>query len=354
MENALDKPSLLEKALKYPVSKTGLRGITAMCAMYFSKDYMGQGIHLVSAFARTAKSALSAQSLHDYTTSVSMIDDFLDTTPGEVILSTGKEAVQGPDFCDFLQMSDLNPDIYMKALNNLIDLGMIDKMPAVAFSNIFAMLALRRAQQEIEVRSTQAPEGRMQLFETNKLLSQVYAVFVFRCMNRQKTLPTDSVYLTPQEALQPFPEITKLAGLMQVVDDIRDLLIDLEAEIKTGVISPNAIAAFMPLKASLSSVSEANDDVRRFIEQRSTFCDAIPIYESPDVIRHAFNGMHQQFMAGCAQISNTLSRSILCAMYRNTLAEGLKSSAHPSHQGKVQKRHSEIAAVKAKYAVARV
>jgi hypothetical protein len=341
--------TLAEKLLSIPISKSGWRGLTFMAGLFLSGDYLKQRGSLVATFARTAQTLTHYGDIHDFTSAVNRIDDILDSSFGEDILAAGK-AEQAPDFCEFLKNPDICPASYFTCLDRLVDLGLTDKQTAIAFSNLFAVMMQTRAVHEIRARHNDAPESRLEMSRLTLGVTEAYTIFVYRCFNHFNHNYNDLPNFDHRQATSPYPDVTRLARLGQIIDDIRDLIPDMQSEIETGIATPNWLAAQLASRDQLTDKKGVLlPRIREFIDENKDRAEPVSIGEWPLPVYGCVESAENYFQREIKKIRGVASRCIITNYFYISVNEGLKSATHPDIVAKASMEKAEQQQLAARY-----
>lgn len=324
----LDRQAGLTDEILGPAFLKGAGKIIFMSSLFLTPDYLKQKGSLVSAFSRTAYALGHFKEIESFTESVNRIDDIIDSMQGAEVMELGNVSY-GTELCPFLKNPKLDPDDYLAKIERLVSLGLTDRGTAIAFSNMFACKLYERAKLEPLARNSNSTGTRIEMAELNISVTQLYSAFIFRCFNKYKNTYEDAENLTPHTALAPYPNVTRLAFLGQVLDDMRDFFIDIKSEMDTQVASSNMIMAQMARDRHLSnSDGKLKAELRSFVTWGNTR-PAIPLDEAPPSVQHAMQSIVRRFHAASSWIDGIAARKIIESCMYGTLSEGMRTPSHP-------------------------
>lgn len=339
--------NMFAKALRIPVSKTGLRGATFMASLFLSKDLTGNTDALKSAFTNAARTTLNFGALHDLTTAVNMIDERMDSSEPDWILNAGTPHY-GITPSPIFRNPEICPREFTLSFNRLVSLGMTDRLTGIAYNNILAVHSHRKAKADKDFRASPSLPQRQALCEENLKITEAYTIYIYKCLIGYMPDHEKTGHLSHQDAVGSMPEIAKIARLGQIFDDIRDLLIDMDVEKKCGVPTSNWLALKIAEDGNLLYAAHDDSCMSGYIRHRE---DTAPeTTDIPEFVRTALNRGRKEIEELIGDIQSPLSRAILRAFIDNTINEGLKSSNHPDVLEKAKRRQTEVAALRLKYA----
>jgi hypothetical protein len=320
--------TLLDELMAGSFARAPTRKLAFMATLFLTPEYLRQRGSLVAAFSRTAYAVKHLDAVTDFTESVNRIDDVIDTMPGRDITKLG-QVERGTRLCDFLKNSKLDPDDYLGKLEKLIALGLTDRGTAIAFSNLYAEKLYARGALEPIARNATLFKTREQMAAHNIAVTQLYAVFIYRCFNKCRDDYKDADSLTYDTALHPYPNIAKIALLGQVMDDLRDLFIDMKSEMDTGIAAPNFVMAQLSAHGHLGDKNgRLNPDLRRFVAWSGERA-VIPHQEWPLSIQSCVEkSVIPIFEANARGVKSAPSRAILRSYLHNTIFEGMRTHHH--------------------------
>src|SRR3990167_5510685 len=343
------KCGILEKTIAQLMQRTGLRGALMIGTLFLTDDFKrSANNNSLRAITNTFLSALHHQDVHDLTTAVNMIDDRVDSSPPDWILKIGKPHL-GIAPSSFLTSEETCPKEFTHAFNKAVHSGLTQRDVGNAFNNILAYELFKRAKCDENFRANPSLENRQALHDANMRISEVYTIFIFRCLTKSKTVPANIEYLNYADAVNHMPEIAHISGILQIFDDVRDVLIDMEAEIQKGVPTSNWLVLKMSENGDYTTKHSDKDAiVTNYVERLSQQqeVDMTP----PQFIKAALKRTEHEVSAMIADVEKPITRTILSIILDVVLNSGLRSSSNPDVIEKQKRREAEFLALKLKYA----
>jgi hypothetical protein len=340
--------SLFETAITPLLKRTGWRGATALCSLIFTSDFKkSSGSNLLMSGVSTLKSMRHIREIHDLTTAVNMIDDRMDTNPPEWILNAGLPCLGTTPSPIFLSDTTC-PREFTHAFNTVVRAGLTRRDVGIAFNNILAYHSYERAQADYNFRQNPTLENRRAILDSNMRLAEAYTVFIFRCLTGAKTIPSNLDTFSYKDAVAHMPEVAYISYILQIFDDMRDVMVDLEAEILDGIPSSNWLAVKMSENNDFTTGGYKDEDVKRYVQERHlcTEGDSSP----PNFIMRALERTAIEVTPMIKDVSTAASRAILSAMLDHLLHSAIKSSINEEMLNQQNKSQQEKEALALKYA----
>lgn len=343
----LDAQQTANRLLRFPVATTGLRGMTFMASLFLSRDFTANKGALCNAFSQAGHTLRHFTALHDFTTAVNMIDDRMDHNDPSWILRAG-EAHYGLTPSPLFLSTATCPREFTFAFNAIVNEGLTDRNNAMAHNNILAVHTHKKAQIDAAFRQAPTRDLREKLTEENFIITESYASFVFRCLAHSMIPQEDLNHLTHADVVEKLPEIARISRVGQIMDDIRDLLIDLEIELFDGVPTSNWLALQMVKNGEFLDGRDRFNPVMQYVLKRTARFEADT--NPPAFVKDALERGRAEVDTLLEGVGSPASRAIQYAFFDNTVAEGLKSSLHNDVIRKDRKRDKEIRTLQQKYA----
>ncbi len=343
------KNSVLEKTIAHLMQRTGLRGALMIGTLFLTDDFRrSANNNSLNAIASTFLSAMSHQNVHDLTTAVNMIDDRVDSSPPDWILKIGEPCL-GIIPSSFLTSDESCPKEFTHAFNKAVHSGLTRRDVGNAFNNILAYELFKRAKYDENFRTNPNLENRQALHDANMRITAAYTIFIFRCLTKSRTVPANLENLNYADAVNHMPEIAHISGILQIFDDVRDVLIDMEAEIQKGVPTSNWLVLKMSENGDYTTNHPEKDAIIiNYVERLSMQQE--PDMTPPQFIKAALKKTEHEVSAMIADVERPIARTILSIILDILLNSGLKSSSNPEVKEKQQRREAEFLALKLKYA----
>lgn len=250
------------------------------------------------------------------------IDDAVDSTPPAKVASADFSIGQN-GVCRFLENRDYVPAEYLENLNKLVNVGVITNDAAIGYSNLFCLMLKDRANVQVELEKDSSPELRLAMAKKNLEFASV-----FGCLFFGLSKPMAEGYfaarggVTFDSVREAYPNVYVINALGQMLDDMRDLMIDLNEEVETSAVSPNIFLA------NAMTTPDANAEILTF--QRNVFSsgvDQVYAAQLPAPLRRSFDIVGAEFSNRVENVQSAISRAVLGTFWRNTSTEGFKTSA---------------------------
>lgn len=251
------------------------------------------------------------------------IDNAVDSTPPSEI-ATADFSIDEQGLSRFLGNKKYIPAAYMETINHMVDAGLIAQDAATGYSNFFCEKIKARADLQTALALSDDPLLRHSMASRNLDFGAVFGTFFF---GFSKPVP-DGYFLSKggvsfESVRAAYPSIYTLCYLGQVLDDMRDILVDLEDEIKNNVINPNIFLA------NAMSTSQGVAEMHSFYNDVALLPHAIDAAQFPASLRESFDTMSQIFSESVTRVDGAITRAILETFWVNSHLQGFKGATHP-------------------------
>lgn len=312
--------SAFDRALAWPIATAGWRGKTFAMAYALSSDFNPLQVGALASFWN------SRHIVGRLMRAIDKIDDRVDAADPHVV-SLADFSRDENGVSNFLHDRRFVPREYLSLCKKLDEAGVVPYDESIAYSNIFCDLLQERAFHQLIIQKGHDVGLREDIMQGNLTLASVYGCYVFGMINRTKEAASKEISIENLQKI--YPEIYHINHSAQMLDDLRDIMIDLEDEVKTGVVSPNAI-----LSRALLTHSN-REEIYGFVregQEREEF----PANTIPAGLKNGIASVGRDFYVDMLHVRSAGSRAILESFWRNTAAETIKTSRHPEVQRKAR------------------
>lgn len=300
-----------DKVLAWPIAHAGFRALTFASAYATSSDFHPVTQSGLRPFFSGIKDARQLIKITD------VIDDNIDNTDIEV-LTKADFSLDENGANRFLRDQRYVPQAFWSTLELLDAKGIVEYDVAIGYSNIFCDYVRERAERQMSLETSPDTGLRRHMADANIDFAGLFGSFFFGLVQPPQRSLRDSVsYGTVKSA---YPEVFEINRAGQILDDLRDLILDIEDEAKGGQVSPNII---------LSRVPDVDRMRVKEFSVMATGRTSIPVSEMPVPLQKAVNIVEREFGEIVQNIHSRLSRNIMESFWRNTIAEDIPTSQHP-------------------------
>lgn len=289
---------------------------------------------------REAKVAIKALS-----SSIRILDNFVDEMPAGQRNELGA-AKTGVMPCEMLANLDKRVPSYMAAVEQIAAKGCTTKEEQMAFANLYALFIKEGAKAELDYQRSGNSSDRRRITEANLQLCEVLA-----CNAVQYCFAVPAIIekvgegdLSFDDVRRTFPQVTRMGRLTEILDDMQDILIDAELEVKTGITSANSFIC--RVHELLESYDAMTKDVllkqfNSFVKINALNSDVVTENSFPIILKEAIKAEQEEFWKLSLEMSST-HRTFMRAWWSVYLEDGLRSSANPDIIKK-EARHVAVA-----------
>lgn len=312
-----------------------------LSTFFLTSDFAkSAGNNTALAAIHTLQGMAHLEKIHDLTTAVNIIDDRIDSSPPDWILNAGHPRLGTTPSPIFLSEATC-PREFTYAFNEVVRIGLTPHDVGIAFNNILATGSYERAICVANFRENPSVENRKALHEANIRITEAYSIFIFRCLTKAISTPDHLDTLSHKDVVKYMPEVAQISAILQIFDDMRDILIDMEVEVLDGIPTSNWITLKMAENGDLTKGTDEEKSVKDYVRERSQYCEEDK--NPPSFLRRAFDKTEIEVSKKIADVSSVAARGILYASLDTFLNSGLKSSFHHDMIFKDEKRKAEKA-----------
>ncbi len=299
-----------------PIATKGWRSAAFVSSYLLSPDFFPLPVSTFSTFWG------NRQMVYNLAKITKEIDDAVDGMPPSKVAA--EDFSIGPNgLCRFLENTNYVPTAYMENMNRLVDVGVITKDASIGYSNLFCLMIKDRADVQVALEKTASPEVRLAMATNNLRFASV-----FGCLFFGLSKPMAEGYfaerggVTFDSVREAYPNIYTINALGQMLDDMRDVIIDLNEEVETLTVSPNIFLA------NAMTTPDARAEILSFQRDVSlSGAKEVHMGDLPRPLKKSFDTVGAQFANGVDEVRSAVSRVILGTFWRNTSSEGFKTSA---------------------------
>ncbi|MBL4804448.1 MAG: hypothetical protein JKY71_06240 [Alphaproteobacteria bacterium] len=274
---------------------------------------------------------------------VKKIDDIVDEMDPDRRLGLG-EAREGNTPCEFISNGEVCMPQYDIAMRKISQAGVLSYEEEVAFSNVYAVLIREGARASKLYQQTGDAQARRRITEANHRLAEVLGVHIL-----QHCVATEAVRdLAKERGLlygdicKHFPKAAKLSRMAEYIDDMRDVFIDLEHEIDTGIVAPNIVLCRLDERGALyDEQGELQREIREFVAANKQNPHVISYDAYPQSLRDTIDDLRNEYREHAFSLG-PIHRDLMLTWWRVTEKEGLRSSANPDVVYKAQRNAAEV------------
>lgn len=321
-----------DMALQKPLATHGVRARLFAASAFLSGDFRAPCNKLGSIFNAVSLAPERLKHLKTLIMAAKKIDDTVDAMKPDDILSAG-EAPLGTAISPFINNKNVCPPAYLQALEKLIEMGAISADEGISVSNYLAAQIRRRAEAEIRFNVTLNPSEREIMTETNMRLSAAYASFLFRCLlgnQKEVVIHSDADYDVLTER---YPQLTIVLRLGQMVEDLRDLLIDMSAELQHSIRSPNWIITHAVNDGNyLNADGAMHTPLASFVAEFEKVRQPASFKQLPVSLQRTIERAYTEYAQTLSPVCSPLLRTFFHSFWRNSLSQGF----HPANSNYMQ------------------
>ena len=334
MAKSLLRRNFLQQALGLALSNVladnkGAR-TTFAAALYLTGDTLKNGASLYHISKQTMAMLENRKLMSNLFHVIGVIDDIVDGMTPQERLAAGA-AIEGNTPCEFLNNQDVCVPAYHRLIQKIADIGLLSYEEEVAFSNLYAVLIHEGAKAELDFLESPSPQNRQKINDANLKLAEIIGIHVMQHCVRDKEITSRARAsgLSYDDAMQLFPRAGQLSRLAEVIDDLRDVFIDLLREKQTGIISPNTILTKLYEKGSgYAPNGKLQREMHDFLMRHMNDPHSIPYEIYPEPLKRAINAVQDEFFTE-AYTLNPIHRDVMITWWRVAQDQGLFSPAHP-------------------------
>ena len=305
--------SSFDTALAWPIAHAGFRGMTFAAAFASSSDFHPLTHSGIAPFVTAFGDVRRLIKICD------VIDDQVDNADPEIAAAADFSRDQD-GVSRFLHDTRFVPAQYISVLRNLHDKGVVDFDVAIGYSNAFCDFVKHRAGMQANfAASGYTLEERKEMMEENINFAGLFGSFFFGLVQPPSSPLNEGV--SHESVSRAYPEVYQINRLGQMLDDLRDLLIDIHDEMKTGHVSPNAIMA------SARGIQDSHE-ILRFMETRKN-SRSVAVTALPNSLQEGVRDIQDRFFSDVSSIHSRTARNILESFWRNTVREEIATLNHP-------------------------
>ncbi|HEY8963288.1 MAG TPA: hypothetical protein VIN59_02370 [Alphaproteobacteria bacterium] len=328
---------LFDRTLAYPMATAGLRFKTYGAAVVLSPEVLRHGLQIAGRLSRVFNAKADIGHLITLT---EHIDDMVDAAyPAEILQAgaTGLGDIPSP----FLFNEKFVDPIYFSTLQRLHFGGIVPGHVSVNFSNLFADLCREKADMQMRYADGDDHVTRIDIAKNNLELSGVFTTFFYSFLSPSQKLIDQKTPITKHDVAAAYPQMYRLNYTMQYIDDLRDIMIDLADEVRTGCPTSNIVLAYgMPHNT-------ARHIVMKSWSEKLSKMDNVRISDLPIVLQSGIKAAGIQAMQEIGSLEGVMTRGILGSFWRNTLREGFMTPNHQTYQENLTHNQTKYLALKA-------
>lgn len=307
-----------DAAMAKPISTSGGRAKAFIAGFLLSPDFVTTSPltlanfyrhrHLVSAMERITKK----------------IDDAVDTAPPREVLAADFSADEN-GVSRFLGNRKYVPAAYMATIGRMVDAKLIPRDAAIGYSNFFCETIKNRAGVQVELEASRDPLLRQTMAFKNVNFAALFGTFFFGLSN-----PVPEGHFTAAGGVNcetvrgAYPNIYRVCKGGQMIDDMRDVLLDLKDEMDKDTITPNIFLA------RAMATEEGAAEMRAFYRKvASSSPEPIPLTRCPQSLRESFDTIGGVFSDEAGKVKGAITRAILESFWCNSIRQGFMGPSHP-------------------------
>lgn len=313
-------------------------------ALFSTKDASDSGLSWWHLGKQTGKMIANRHLMKSLFHLINEIDDIVDGMSADERLAVG-DAHVGNTMSPFLMNEDVCVPAYHEVIKKIGESGLMSYEEEVAFSNLYAVLIREGARAEKQHLLTRSVRSREGVAEANLRLAEVVGVHVLQhgVANPEVQSLSKGRGLFYGDIPRIFPEAATLSRLAEMIDDMGDVFIDLESEIKTGIIAPNTVLCKLHARGDLYvPEGKLNPEIAAFYERHKNDPSTILFHQYPEVLQEAIRDLQDDFVTKAATL-NPRHREFVTLWWDVTVEDGLRSAAHPDVVFKAQRHAKDTA-----------
>ncbi len=304
------------RALAWPIARPGYRGATFAATFMMSPDFLSFQRTPLLSFMKARELVL------DMTKITKKIDDAIDTEDPKVIAAA--DFLKDDDgVCNFLKNRKYVPACFLQTMDLLSGHGLISKDVGIGYSNLFCEMVHDRAKIQCQLAENPDPDIRLDMAQKNLEFASIFGCFFFGMIKPLKADISHPTEIRPSMVKSAYPDIYSINALGQILDDLRDIMIDWDDEATHNRVSPNIFLAH-----ALQTPEDYNSLHLLQAQIRRHKIESIQPKHFPDSLKNSFSGVGELFFAHASHVSGWMSRTIVESFWYNTAAEGINTSFH--------------------------
>ncbi len=313
-------------------------------ALFSTNDASNSGLSWWHVGKQTSKMIANRHLMKSLFHLINEIDDIVDGMSADERLAAG-DADVGNTMSQFLMNEDVCVPAYHETIKKIGESGLVSYEEEVAFSNLYAVLIREGARAEKQHLLTGSVRSREGVTEANLRLAEVVGVHVLQhgVANPEVQSLSKERGLLYGDIPRIFPDAAALSRLAEMIDDMGDVFVDLENEIKTGIIAPNTVLCKLHARGNLyDNDGNLNPEMAAFYERHKNDRETILFHQYPEILQEAMGDLGDDFMSRAATLSPR-HRDFLTLWWDVTVEDGLRSTVHPDVVFKAQRHAKDTA-----------
>lgn len=275
---------------------------------------------------------------------VKKIDDIVDEMDATQRLGIG-EAREGNTPCDFIGNGIAVMPEYDIAMRKMSQSGVLSYEEEVAFSNVYAVLIREGARATKVYEETGCARSRQLVTEANHRLAEVLGVHILQhCVaDKQIGALAKERGLLYGDVPRLFPKASRLSRMAEYIDDMRDVLIDLEHEAQTGIVSPNIVLCKLHEQGALYTADGLfTPEIEAFLLGHAGNPQVVSPDGYPQSLKNVIEVLGDEYRGHAFKLG-AVHRDLMLTWWHVTEKEGLRSSGHPDVVRKAERNAREVA-----------